>query len=483
MSRIIRWLLIIVVVVAVIYFIARFTGDSTPAYADNLEHFKYGSTGGERLTGIPYSVWMALPGLFPEYLPGGYASLGFIYEPGKDLPIGVSKRRYQGIERVFFNCAICHMGSVRESPDSTPKYYAGMPSNTVNLRGYYEFMFNIVDDQKFTPELILARIKNMQIKEDLINRLILRFYAIYKMRESLLTQKQKLAFILKEPQFGPGRIDTFNPAKALLGFRMDLALPEERLGTTDFPSIWNQRKRIGMDLHWDGNNTNVDERNRSAAFGTGAYPVSLDRPSLKKTADWLLDAAPPAWPYPVDEAKAARGAQVYAQWCAGCHGKDGKDFAPGQGKLGTVIPIAEIGTDRYRLDSYTFDLAVSQNVLYAGYEGERFSHFTKTYGYAAMPLDGIWLRAPYLHNGSVPTLRGLLEDSGNRPQQFYRGDDVYDRDKVGFVSTVAERNGKKFFDYQTSVQGNSNIGHEGPAYGTTLPPTDKDALVEYMKRF
>jgi cytochrome c553 len=333
-------------VVAVIYFIARFTSDSTPAYADNVEHFKYGSTGGERLTGIPYSVWMALPGLFPEYLPGGYASLGFIYEPGKDLPIGVSKRRYQGIERVFFNCAICHMGSVRDSPDAPPKYYAGMPSNTVNLRGYYEFMFNIVDDQKFTPQLILARIKNMRIKEDFINRLILRFYAIYKMRESLLTEKQKLAFIIQEPQFGPGRIDTFNPAKALLGFRPDLFPPAEKLGTADFPSIWNQRKRIGMKLHWDGNNTDVDERNRSAAFGTGAYPVSLDRPSLKKTADWLLDAAPPAWPYPLDEAKAARGAQVYAQWCAGCHGKDGKDFAPGQGKIGTVIPIAEIGTDR-----------------------------------------------------------------------------------------------------------------------------------------
>ena len=28
-----------------------------------------------------------------------------------------------------------------------------------------------------------------------------------------------------------------------------------------------------------------------------------------------------------------------------------------------------------------------------------------------MPLDGLWLRAPYLHNGSVPTLRDLLEPS------------------------------------------------------------------------
>jgi 16S rRNA (cytosine1402-N4)-methyltransferase len=37
-----------------------------------------------------------------------------------------------------------------------------------------------------------------------------------------------------------------------------------------------------------------------------------------------------------------------------------------------------------------------------------------------MPLDGIWLRAPYLHNGSVPTLRALLSPS-TRPVTFRRG--------------------------------------------------------------
>ena len=55
----------------------------------------------------------------------------------------------------------------------------------------------------------------------------------------------------------------------------------------------------------------------------------------------------------------------------------------------------------------------------------RFSHFRKTNGYANMPLDGLWLRAPYLHNGSVPTLRALLFPE-ERPAVFYRGYDVYD---------------------------------------------------------
>jgi hypothetical protein len=51
---------------------------------------------------------------------------------------------------------------------------------------------------------------------------------------------------------------------------------------------------------------------------------------------------------------------------------------------------------------------------------------------------------------------------------------------VGFVSSVAEADGHKFFRYDTSVPGNSNSGH---GYGTTLPPADKRAIVEYLKTF
>ena len=62
-----------------------------------------------------------------------------------------------------------------------------------------------------------------------------------------------------------------------------------------------------------------------------------------------------------------------------------------------------------------------------------FSHFKKTNGYAAAPLDGVWLRAPYLHNGSVPTLRDLLNAPAERPTSFYRGYDVYDYINGGFI--------------------------------------------------
>lgn len=472
----------------------RFTSDRPVSYQDPVENFKYGSTGGERGAGIPLSLWKVLPELFSDLLPGaGLQSLGFIYEEGKELPIGVSQRRVQGVDRVFLNCAVCHVGTVRDAPESPKRIVVGMGSNTVDLQSFQRFLGAAVKDERFTANRIIPEIERAG-SEDWVNRKILRWWGIDQMRQRILTIDQRFQFLEREPECGPGRFDTFNPPKVLLNFPMDKVPPEEWVGLCDFPSIWNQgqREERGMWLHWDGNNNSVLERNRSAAFGAGARPPTLDRENIRRIEDWLLTAKPPEYPYPVDEALAARGAPIYAEYCAVCHGASGTDFS---GELvGKVTPIEEIGTSRWRLDSYSYELCVNQNQFYAGYEDERFRHFRKTYGYANAPLDGVWLRAPYLHNGSVPTLRDLLEPAASRPKEFYRGYDVFDPVNVGFVSDVAEEGGKRYFLYQTEypagseeagkpVPGNGNFGHEGEEYGTGLLPEEKDALVEYLKTF
>ena len=142
-------------------------------------------------------------------------------------------------------------------------------------------------------------------------------------------------------------------------------------------------------------------------------------------------------------------------------------------------PIDKIATDRHRLDSYTYEFAANQYTLYPDSE-YRFTHFRKTQGYANHPLDGIWARAPYLHNGSVPTLRALLDAPEARPRRFYRGYDVYDPDGVGFVHDVAEENGTRFFLFDTTLPGNGNGGH---VYAVDLTDAEKDAIVEYLKMF
>ncbi|MCI0547120.1 MAG: cytochrome c [Candidatus Rokubacteria bacterium] len=476
--------LFLVVLVGIAYLGIRFLGDTPVEHKTSEAHFKYGSLGSEHEFGMPYWIWRALPEVFPDKLPGkGWQSLGFVFEKGQDLPVGMSKRRYRGFDLVWLNCAFCHTGTVRDSPESEPRVIAAMPANTFDFRRFIQFLFDASVDPRFNPYRIILEIDRMGGELDLIDRAILRLYAIRYMRERVLGLRARLEplYRLQPELWGPGRVDTFNPLKVYFGFPLEKLPAEELVGTTDFPSIWNQGKRRGMHLHWDGNNASLEERNRSAALGSGVTPPTLDRPSMERVERWLLELTPPPYPYPIDRALAAAGAPIYVQYCADCHGADGKSFT---GKwVGQVTPIEAIGTDPHRLTSYTLLVAQNQNLLYAGYDNERFRHFRKTQGYANMPLDGLWLRAPYLHNGSVPTLRDLLEPSGRRPAIFYRGHDVYDRARVGFVSTVPAEGSRTYFRFDTSQRGNSNRGHEGRRYGTELSPADKDALVEYLKTF
>jgi len=470
--RFMRLLLVLLLalglVAAFVYW--RFFAERPVDYADIGEHFKYGSIGSEPANGIPYWIWKVLPDMFPEKLPQrggrGYENFGLIQEPGRDTPVGFSVRRVL-VDRVGMNCALCHTGTVRDTPQGERRVLLGMPANNFDLQAYARFLYACAKDPRFTADNVLAAIAQ-RTRLGPLERLMYRM-AVWQTREALIEQARRTSFMDVRPDWGPGRVDTFNPYKAIqFNFPME---QDQTIGTVDLPVIWRQRPREGMQLHWDGNNTSVEERNKSAALGAGVTPVTIDLERLKRIEDWLLEFPNPPYPYPVDEAKAARGEAVYKQSCAACHSFDGA-------LVGKVTPIEKIGTDRHRLDSYTYELLSNQNTLYAGYPW-RFSHFRKTDGYANMPLDGVWLRAPFLHNGSVPTLRDLLEPPERRPQKFYRGYDVFDPTRVGFVSDVAEENGVRFFLHDTALPGNSNAGH---VYGTTLSPEEKDALVEFMKR-
>ena len=470
--------LLVIVGALAAYLIWRYNPDRAVTYDQIEEHFKYGSIGSEPANGVPVGVLKVLPKVFRDKLPGeGYESLGFLTEPGRDLPIGFSTRRVI-IDRAWLNCGVCHTGTVRDTPASQPRFYTGMPANTMDLQALVQFLVDCASDERFTPERLMPEIEKVT---DLgfIEKILYRYIAIPTTREALLVSGGVISFFKRQPgRWGPGRVDTFNPYKVLqFNFPMEKLPDSELIGVSDLPSIWQQRKREGMELHWDGNNDSVEERNKSASLGAGVTPATLDLGGVERIEEWLLDLEPPAYPYEIDTNTAAAGKLHYDKLCANCHGRDGRNFEGAE--VGKIVPIETIGTDAYRLDSYTAALAANQNTLYAGYPW-RFSRFKKTNGYANMPLDGIWLRGPYLHNGSVPTLRELLEAPENRPRLFFRGYDVIDREKVGFISTVAEEGGKRYFEFDTSLAGNGNGGH---LYGINLAPAEKDALVEYMKQF
>jgi hypothetical protein len=77
----------------------------------------------------------------------------------------------------------------------------------------------------------------------------------------------------------------------------------------------------------------------------------------------------------------------------------------------------------------------------------------------------------------------LLEPSSARTKLFYRGNDVYDPQNVGFVSNLEQSEGRTFFRLDTAKPGTGTAGHEGRVYGTELPAAQKLALIEYLKTF
>jgi hypothetical protein len=96
--------------------------------------------------------------------------------------------------------------------------------------------------------------------------------------------------------------------------------------------------------------------------------------------------------------------------------------------------------------------------------------------YKGRPLNGIWATAPYLHNGSVPTLYDLLLPPGQRPPKFNVGTREFDPRNVGYIATPRP---DSTFEFDTKKEGNSNAGHDYLPSGFT--EDQRRALVEYMK--
>ncbi|HEX5212090.1 MAG TPA: di-heme-cytochrome C peroxidase [Pseudolabrys sp.] len=98
--------------------------------------------------------------------------------------------------------------------------------------------------------------------------------------------------------------------------------------------------------------------------------------------------------------------------------------------------------------------------------------------YEARVMQGIWAVAPYLHNGSVPTLAELLKPAAERVKQFKIGS-AYDIGNVGLAAEQTQFGATMVTtDCNDLNSGNSNCGHE---FGTRLSSPEKKALLEYLK--
>jgi len=291
---------------------------------------------------------------------------------------------------------------------------------------------------------------------------------------------------------GPGRCDALAGARDLLatdGARSPLD------AISDIPALWGDAKP-----GWVGRAGDIAPplaRDLAVALGSGAAwdPntfASTVRPREIAGAEQLAEKiASPAWPEDllgkIEKPRAEHGKAVFEKGCASCHG--GSAAARGVAKSAGTDPVraALLGRkvgDRPLSEALGDALGKLEDKTGEATSSDGGAVGWRTTGrYVARPLTGVWATAPYLHNGSVPSLRDLLQPAARRPKTFVVGSREYDPATLGLAATApgevrAQVSAPAPFTFDTVKEGNSNAGHE---FGTDLADTDKRDLLEYLK--
>jgi mono/diheme cytochrome c family protein len=197
---------------------------------------------------------------------------------------------------------------------------------------------------------------------------------------------------------------------------------------------------------------------------------------------YIASLEPPPYPFAIDHALAEQGHTVFQTHCSRCHGTYGENWTyPNR-----VIGLEEIGTDPEHAKRATQQADRFIRWYNQSFYGE-ISRAAPAPGYIAPPLDGVWATAPYLHNGSVPTIETLL-NSRRRPKFWSRrsfDSTDYDQRSLGwrYVELHDGKAGAKDAEerkriYDTTLTGYSNQGH---TFGDELTDEERKAILEYLK--
>jgi hypothetical protein len=245
---------------------------------------------------------------------------------------------------------------------------------------------------------------------------------------------------------------------------------------TDVPAWWLLKKKNAM--FYNG-------------FGRGDFSRFLMASNLLTVADtiearevyshfddvlaYIYSIQPPRYPKSINEELASQGKALFKQNCSKCHGTYGED----ETYPNMLIPASIIGTDSaLYVANYSSPEVIDWFNKSWFTSGNNPAQLVPYKGYIAPPLDGIWITAPYLHNGSVPTLEAVL-NSKLRPTYWSRNFEKpeYDYENPGWKHEVrADANSKNV--YNTTYFGYGNYGHY---FGDKLNDKERKAVIEYLK--
>ncbi|KDD67315.1 di-heme-cytochrome C peroxidase [Pseudomonas mandelii] len=308
-------------------------------------------------------------------------------------------------------------------------------------------------------------------------------------------------------------------------------------GSAQQPMARNIGEALGV-----GATLNFFDADGQPLKGDARYPSSVRLGDLHLIEQTLQRLKPPAWPEEllgaIDKTQAAKGRELFTENCAGCHVPRSVQSNGRWVQHLKMLPVEFIGTDagaanniadhRFDLTALQWDpselaqldvqlqpkptesldlskLSSAKGLAYVtAFVGNRayreaniptaerpdMDGFGLPIGvrelraYKARPLAGVWATAPFLHNGSVPSIYQLLSPQDERATTFYKGTFEYDPRHLGY-RTEAFANG---FMFDTRITGNHNSGHEFRAgkrgngvIGRWLQPEERWALLEYLK--
>lgn len=282
----------------------------------------------------------------------------------------------------------------------------------------------------------------------------------------------------------PGANPAFRLAEACMNHRdpADLTYKEapnyvmmDYTIATDVPPLWNVKKKNA--LYYNGIGRGDFTKLLFQASVLGIPDSAAARQAIIQFKDvlaWLEELQPPPYPAPVDRPLAAKGESLFNEHCSNCHGAYGEQ----ESYPNKLISLAVVKTDPlYANYAYNSGIVAWYNSSWFA-QTEPRSYFEPELGYVAPPLDGIWASAPYLHNGSVPTVEALL-NSPSRPTYWSRSgrSDDYNHQELGWnYAPLGEPKGEWAFD--TTLPGYSNKGHY---FGDKLSPEERRAVIEYLK--
>lgn len=437
-------------------------------------------------------------------------------QPELDRPLGIVAGDVSRsvpplrLEVANLGCAACHAGVTYDAggvprPDAV---WLGLPNTSLDLEAYTRELYRRLQAAIDDPPTLLATVERLFPDLSRRERRTLERYVLPRIAARLAELEAGLDAPTVFSNGSPGLTNGIAALKLKLGLLpTDVAAAEH--GFTSIPDLGDRGLRTA--LLWDGAyvrpgvereavRTRGDpvaggrrEQARIVAFFTvptmgmepGAVPGAV--PGVAAVLDALAGYRPPPFPGPIDEALAARGGEVYARHCASCHG----DYTEVDGRPvlerfpNRLVAQEAMGTDPLRWQAMEAELVAAIGRSDYGREIDA----ANTGGYVAIPLTGLWATAPYLHNGSVPTLWHLMHPA-ERPRRFMVGGHRLDFERVG-IALVETAAGESVYPeiwrpfstpqiYDTRQPGRSNAGHEREL--EALPEAGKEALLEYLKR-